>query len=287
MLGHSLDLGMCKATKRDGKACGGWCDKRVSDVCEYHMTTAVKRNRASRPEFSIGYVFYAPSAIFLFPKHSYYSNRTSGLSTGAKRTKPAFDPARQWGLLPDNSGGGGGATYVVSGHVVSGGASDPRSVYVGEAVGREAQAKAARASAKDADRALQRLLQRDKDGMKYVVSARDYEKNRAKKESEDGNGKGNGKGKGKPVAQKTSEKASVKGKRKQVDDEESEPSESSSDSSEDEDTDTPKKQGKSYSAQLIRNLGFDPTGREGKKVKDHGLQKKVNDFPMLCDRTAY
>jgi minichromosome maintenance protein 10 len=47
---------MCGATKRDGKVCGSWCDKRVSDCCEYHVEHAVQRKRAGRAEFSIGYV---------------------------------------------------------------------------------------------------------------------------------------------------------------------------------------------------------------------------------------
>lgn len=48
---------MCAVVKRDGKICGGWCDKRVSEVCEWHVQNAVERRRAARPEFSIGYVF--------------------------------------------------------------------------------------------------------------------------------------------------------------------------------------------------------------------------------------
>lgn len=200
--------------------------------------------------------------------------RTSGLSTAAKRSKPAFDPARRWGLLPDNSGGGG-ATYVVSGHVVAGG-SDPRSVHVGEAVGREAQAKAARASAKEADRALQKLLQRDKDGMKYVVTARDYEKKRSKKEPGEEGGKGMGKGKEAAKRSIDKTKLKAKGKKKITDDSVSDHDTSSSSSSEEENERADKKQAKSYSAHLIRNLGFDPTGREGKKIKDTGVQEKVS-----------
>jgi minichromosome maintenance protein 10 len=54
IIGHSRDLGMCGATKRDGKICGSWCDKRVSDCCEYHVEHAVQRKRAGRAEFSMG-----------------------------------------------------------------------------------------------------------------------------------------------------------------------------------------------------------------------------------------
>jgi minichromosome maintenance protein 10 len=56
VIGRARDLGMCGVLKRDGKACGSWCDKRVSDICEYHLQNAVKHRRAGRAEFSVGYV---------------------------------------------------------------------------------------------------------------------------------------------------------------------------------------------------------------------------------------
>jgi minichromosome maintenance protein 10 len=54
VIGRSRDLGMCTVRKQDGKVCGSWCDKRVSEVCDYHVQNAVQRRRAARPEFSIG-----------------------------------------------------------------------------------------------------------------------------------------------------------------------------------------------------------------------------------------
>ena len=56
MIGRAQDLGMCAVVKRDGKVCGSWCDKRVSDVCEWHVQNAVERRRAGRAEFSTGLV---------------------------------------------------------------------------------------------------------------------------------------------------------------------------------------------------------------------------------------
>ncbi|KAH8084898.1 hypothetical protein BXZ70DRAFT_565895 [Cristinia sonorae] len=240
VIGQSRDLGMCKAVKRDGKTCGSWCDKRISDVCEWHIQHAVQAKRASRAEFSIG---------------------TSGLSSTAKR-KPAYDPSRQWGLKPEpNRSQGDGATYVVSGHVISG-SSDSRNLFVGETMGRDAQAKAARkAAAHDADRALQRLLKGDKEGMKTLVAAREFVK--------------------KPIGGRTKEErkgedggAGRKRKRR-------EGSEDESSGSEDEGSigggDGPKKSMRksAYSAQLIRNLGFDPTCKDGRKVADPNVQKKL------------
>ena len=54
IIGRSRDLGMCTVRKQDGKVCGSWCDRRVSEICDYHVQNAVQRRRAARPEFSIG-----------------------------------------------------------------------------------------------------------------------------------------------------------------------------------------------------------------------------------------
>ena len=56
IIGRARDLGMCTVMKKNGKVCGSWCDKRVSDVCEWHLQNAVQQRRAGRAEFSIGYV---------------------------------------------------------------------------------------------------------------------------------------------------------------------------------------------------------------------------------------
>lgn len=172
VIGRSRDLGMCTVQKRDGKVCGSWCDKSVSEVCEYHVQAAVQHRRAARPEFSVG---------------------TSGLTTSTKSTrKHDYDPLRQWGLKPE--GVSSGATYIVSGHVVSGSNSDSRTLFVSETMGREGQAKAKRKTAgKDADRALKLLLERDREGMRDVMKAREFS----------GKGKlGGEKGKGKETGEK-------------------------------------------------------------------------------------
>ncbi|GJE94792.1 hypothetical protein PsYK624_109650 [Phanerochaete sordida] len=241
VLGHAQDLGMCHVVRRDGKPCGAWCDTRVSDVCDYHLTHAVQAKRAARAEFASG---------------------TSGMRPHARKA-PAYDPARQWGLQPEGGGGGGegsGATYVVAGHVVS----DRREsgLFVNESLGREAQAKAARMlSAKDADEELKRLLKRDKEGMKAVKAARDFGKKLAAKEE-----KASGKGKGKA---KDTAKEAAKRKRDEND----------SDSSEDEREKRLVKN--AYSATLVRNLGFDPTAKEGRKVKDSEVQRKLDALASL------
>lgn len=155
IIGRAQDLGMCKVLKRDGKICGSWTDKRVSDVCDWHLTNAVQRQRAGRAEFSAG---------------------TSGMtSSSSKKRKADYDPQRQWGLQPSEASGsrGGNATYVVSGHVVGGSNRDVSSMFVAENMGREGQARAKRKLIQDADRELKLLLERDKEGMRAVAKARE------------------------------------------------------------------------------------------------------------------
>lgn len=49
-IGTVRDLGWCSATKRDGKQCGAWVDKRHTSVCEFHVDRVVERTRAGRME---------------------------------------------------------------------------------------------------------------------------------------------------------------------------------------------------------------------------------------------
>ena len=49
-IGTVRDLGWCSATKRDGKQCGAWVDKRHTSVCEFHVDRVVERTKAGRME---------------------------------------------------------------------------------------------------------------------------------------------------------------------------------------------------------------------------------------------
>lgn len=97
-----------------------------------------------------------------------------GMSTSAakrgKKREAEFDPDKQWGLLPTASSGGG-STYVLSGHVISSSQAD---VFVGERMGREAQARAQRkATGREVDKVLKQLMEKDRDGMRSVLRARE------------------------------------------------------------------------------------------------------------------
>ncbi|KDR78277.1 hypothetical protein GALMADRAFT_245372 [Galerina marginata CBS 339.88] len=246
VLGRAQDLGMCTVRKQDGKVCGSWCDKRLSDVCDYHLQNAVKSRRAARPEFSVG---------------------TSGMSTSsAHKSRSGYDPLRKWGLKPTEDNGPG-ATYVVSGHVVTGSSSDPRTMYVAETVGREGQAKAKRRlDAKDSDRALKALLQRDKEGMKAVMKARETSRE-VRRDAKDGK-----------KAKDTSEKAKLKRKSAKL----KGLSESSDEGDDDQQGkgESVRKQG--YSAGVIKSLGFDPSLKPGQRRSEtKGVQNKLEALELV------
>lgn len=227
-IGRARDLGMCKVTKRDGTVCGSWTDKRVSEVCDWHLTNAVQRQRAGRAEFFVG---------------------TSGMSTSAARKRKGdYDPSRQWGLKPEPTSND--STYVVSGHVVGGSAGN---LFVSERLGREAQARAKRQLEKNADRELKTLLERDKEGMKAVTKAREYAAQMSK------SSKATSKGKVDKGKQKARDLLST-------DDEvNTSVAEVSSSSVK-----------QAYSASIIKQLGFDPAAKVGKRGDDPCLQKKID-----------
>ena len=181
------------------------------------------------------------------------------MSSSAKR-KSKYDPSRQWGLKPEGSTSSGGSTYVVGGHVVSGSSADPRAMFIGESVGREAQAKAARKlAAKDGDKVLQRLLSRDKEGARALASAREFAKRKERPE------------KGGPKSSKGKDKARDDvGSMEQL-------------QAHTDDAGEHKARKNVYSAELIKQLGFDPTSKDGKPSKDANVLNKVRSSLFCCD----
>lgn len=150
---------------------------------------------------------------------------------------------------------------MVSGHVVGESGADPRMLSISENMGREGQAKAKRKSVKDADRALKSLLDRDKDGMKAVMKAREAGK---MLHSADAKSKDSNQQQGKKVETRN-------GKRKAM--------------SSDEEDDTTTGATKSYSAEVIKQLGFDPIAKAGhRRMGDTVVQNKVS---LLLFRRAF
>jgi minichromosome maintenance protein 10 len=170
------------------------------------------------------------------------------MARSAAKKKPDYDPRRKWGLQPDPSKGtvssdSGGATYVVSGHVVD----NKRHLFLGENIGREAQARAARLGKKDTDRQLKSLLERDREGMQHVELAREHaeklrnaEKAARSQKSDKGKEKGKGKAPAKVVVGNDDMALASSGSKTM------------------------------YSADVIKQLGFDPTLKPGQKASEDG-----------------
>ncbi|KAH6912084.1 hypothetical protein BKA70DRAFT_1184627 [Coprinopsis sp. MPI-PUGE-AT-0042] len=231
VLGKARDLGRCNVRKKDGNTCGRWVDKRVSEVCDYHVQSAVQHRRAARPEFTAG---------------------TGGMTNKptAKR-KTDYDPARQWGLKPDLKTDG--STYIVSGHIV--GASDSKSLFATENIGREGQAKAKRKlDNAEADKLLKQLAARDREGMEAVMKAREVMKGQkdVKAKEEGKSSKGKGKGKEKEEAAKEEEV-----------------------------------QRKAYSTSVVRSIGFDPTVKAGqRRIEANSGESKFEALQALSSKRS-
>lgn len=218
------------------------------------------------------------------------TRRTSGLSTAAKR-KPKYDPARQWGLTPLESSLSAdpnvGTTYVVSGHIVgSNSASGPNSnsnsgagagngLFVGETLGREAQARAmrrARGRGED-DESVRTLLERDRKGggTRAVLAAREYmcaqEKERARERERGEKGTGTGQ-KGKGLGDENADRdEEMKG----------------ASDGEGEGEGGGKGQKDAYTATMIKHLGFDPAAKDRKRAVDSAMRARVRLPPSpLC-----
>lgn len=180
--------------------------------------------------------------------------------------KPAYDPARQWGLKPEPVAGA--STYVISGHVVGGAAG---SIFVAETMGREGQAKAKRKFDRDADRELKALLERDKEGMRAVVRAREVAKEMKEKSGKQPKSRTKGKDK---AIDRDKGKEPKKSKAKEDTD---------SSSGSDLEIEPPvatNAQKNAYSANIIKQLGFDPTVKTGhKRVDDIDIDNKVRQAP--------
>jgi minichromosome maintenance protein 10 len=148
---------------------------------------------------------------------------------------------------------GGDTTYVVSGHIIRSGADPRDSMHIAENMGREGQAKARRKMlSRDTDRALKALFDRDRDGMQAVVKAREAG-HAQKAEKREGSSKGKGKGKAKEGEVSTSKTAQKVG---------AEPKAPSTKNA--------------YSAEIIKQLGFDPTVKAGhRRYEDDVMKKKV------------
>ncbi|KAJ3727552.1 hypothetical protein C8R42DRAFT_340798 [Lentinula raphanica] len=278
-IGRSLDLGMCMVKKRDGSVCGSWCDRRVSTVCEWHITNAVQQRRAARSEFAVGTSGMTTTAAVK-------SRSSSGSSN--------YDPVRKTGLLPRDEAGAkderkfgrsvsytpAETTYVVSGHVINN-ANSVDSSHVSEQMGREGQARALRVEMrKKEDDLLFRLMKAEKaqglDGAvghaQTVLKAREVIE-KAKKEEMKRKEKGKKKGEG-----DTGKDVGRKRKRPSAD------YESENGRFEDERNEQEKLVTASrYRPEMIKTLGFDPLALKlgPQRQSNTDVEKKLADLAAL------
>lgn len=190
------------------------------------------------------------------------------MSTTAVKRKADYDPMSKYGLLPDPSKpsmtDGGDATYVVSGHVVSGGKATS-GMFLGENVGREAQSKAQR-QAKDraTEKSLRKLMERDREGMAAVNKAREVAKKLREERGEGKEGKAGKKG-------EKSESGKTNSKRKARDGEDAEDGLNAEEN---------RPQKSAYTAEIIRRLGFDPTLKPGERRQESDMSSQVRGYPL-------
>lgn len=175
--------------------------------------------------------------------------------SGGGSTSSAYDPSRKWGRAPadgtqrEREDNGGGATYVVQGHVLS---KFSKPAVISD-IGREGQAKAARVIAKRNEEKLLKRLSGKSESAKVVMRAR--ETAASKRESSSGKGKGKAKATAVPEEEENDDDAATVGGY--------------------------------YGATMVKELGFDPTtfgpaGRSERRVVAEDVRKKVSLFHMCA-----
>ncbi|KAF8542470.1 hypothetical protein BDD12DRAFT_802818 [Trichophaea hybrida] len=113
-IGLARDLGFCKSTKRDGKQCGTWVDKRHTNFCAFHVEQTVKKARVARAEVnSMTSLFSPPKKGTVKPRRFFAGGGGSGLGSGRGRDRD--DGLLREGPItdmPQRMGGAGGNIFV-------------------------------------------------------------------------------------------------------------------------------------------------------------------------------
>lgn len=112
-IGFARDLGFCRSTKRDGKQCGTWIDKRHTHFCAFHVEQTVKKARVSRAEVNSMTSLFSPPKKGTLKPRKFLSARGAG-----GRAKERDDGLLQEGPIadvPQRLGGAGGNIFVAPG----------------------------------------------------------------------------------------------------------------------------------------------------------------------------
>ncbi|KAI9929143.1 hypothetical protein ASPWEDRAFT_169019 [Aspergillus wentii DTO 134E9] len=59
-VGSSLDIGFCKAVRKDGKTCQSWVDGRKTEFCDFHIDLQVRRTQSQRMGVNNGPGLFGP-----------------------------------------------------------------------------------------------------------------------------------------------------------------------------------------------------------------------------------
>lgn len=59
-IGHSRDIGFCKAVRKDGKTCQSWVDGRKTEFCDFHVDIQVRRTQGQRMGVNSGTGMFGP-----------------------------------------------------------------------------------------------------------------------------------------------------------------------------------------------------------------------------------
>ncbi|KAI5815722.1 hypothetical protein BZA77DRAFT_344732 [Pyronema omphalodes] len=109
-IGAARDLGFCRTTKRDGKQCNTWIDKRHTSFCAFHVEQTVKKARSARAEVSSMTAMFSPPKKGTVKPRKFFGGRGGGRGqdNGLLNEGPIMD-------MPQRMGGAGGAVYVAPG----------------------------------------------------------------------------------------------------------------------------------------------------------------------------
>ncbi|EJD05074.1 uncharacterized protein FOMMEDRAFT_81119 [Fomitiporia mediterranea MF3/22] len=251
VVGYAADLGKCTVQRRDGKPCGAWVDRRVNRV------GANSTHAEDVCEYHIqAAVQRARSG------RPEFSAGTSGMSTTANKRKATYDPQRQWGLKPEaaNRGVDGETTYVVGGLVASSGRTQTIS-NVGEVMGREEQARARRKAGVREDKALSELLV---NGKTHCARGDSGDTSRE------------------ALAVVNRARMMMSNARKTGFDESETNSKGKDNIASTEGNDVERPQRKTYSAEMVKRLGFNPTAKPYGQIGSRMSAKKSDAINKLA-----
>ncbi|OQD75959.1 hypothetical protein PENDEC_c005G05712 [Penicillium decumbens] len=94
-IGHSRDIGYCKAMKKDGKTCQAWVDGRKTEFCDFHVDIQIQRTLGQRMDVNGSTGMFGPGGKS--------GSRTGFFGEGKRRTAKTDPNAPKRGLKPEGA----------------------------------------------------------------------------------------------------------------------------------------------------------------------------------------